>query len=789
MKKQSIIHTFRLLTRNKISVLINFFGLSLGVAAVLLIAVYVHNELSTDKFHTNYENIYSFGATDFNGTASMPGPLADLVIEKIPDIEFISRTDFSHSWGLEVKSQEENLIIKDLIFADSTFFRIFTFQSLSGNIENALAQPNSIVITNSLSHQLFGNDDALGKKILLQNKEYLTVSAVIEDVPANSSIDFKGVIAMPVLKKIEDDDYSKSWGNFNYETFGTLKSDDVKNIEAKVNEAFKKVQPERTATVFSLHPFRDIYFHNQYNDDSLKHGNYQTLLFLGISVFLIIILAVINYVNLSVANISGRLKSVGIRKISGAHKSHIFHQFFSEALVIVMASGLIGLLLAKGFLPELNYLTSSGISVVQLINFKVITLILLSLIVLAALVSFIPFVITDNQNLQSVLKNQLHLSGQKPKLKYVFVAFQFVITIVLISVSISINKQIRYIATKDLGFNKEDATILLYLDEDPAQNFTLLKNELTQYPEIKAMARSHSSPGTIGMQWGKELIFQGETKSINFFTVPVTPGYLEMMGYRIKDGRFFNDSITTDRGGFILNETAVKEFGIEAAPMEARITGMGDDVGRIIGVVEDFHFQSLREPMKPLAFCFLPQWGDMCSLINIKVTSKNLPEAKEIVRSEFNQLFPEKPFEYLTINDLLADYYKKDNNLNKIIAVFSLLSIMIGCMGLLGIINITIVSKTKEIGIRKVNGARISEVLVMLNKDFVKWVAIAFVIATPIAWYAMNKWLQNFAYKTELSWWIFALAGLLALGIALLTVSWQSWQASRKNPVESLRYE
>ncbi|MCA1744120.1 MAG: ABC transporter permease, partial [Bacteroidales bacterium] len=765
------------------------FGLSLGIATVLLIAVYVHNELSTDKFHANYENIYRFGATDFNGTATMPGPLTDLVIEKIPDIEFISRIDFSHSWGMELKSLEENLITKDLIFADSTFFKIFTFQSLSGSIENALAAPNSIVITNSLSHQLFGKEDALGKKILLQNKEHLTVSAVIKDVPANSSINFKGVIAIPALKKIQDDDYSKSWGNFNYETFCTLKSDDALSIEAKVNEAFKEVQPERTGTVFSLHPFRDIYFHNPYNDDSLKHGNYQTLLFLVISVFLISILAIINYINLSVANISGRLKSVGIRKISGAHKTHIFQQFFSEAFTIVFTSGLIGLLLAKGFLPELNLLTSPGISSEQLINFRVIALIFISVTVLAAIVSFIPFVITNNQNLQSVLKNQLQLNSQKPKLKYVFIAIQFVITIVLISVSISINKQIHYLATKDLGFDKQDATILLFLDEDPAQNFNLLKNQLTHYPQIKAMSRSHSSPATIGMQWGNELTFQGETKSVTFFTLPVTPGYLEMMGYRIKAGRFFNDSVTTDRGGFILNETAVKEFGIEAAPMEAKISGMGNDAGRIIGVVEDFHFQSLRKPMQPLAFCFLPQWDDMCSLISIKASTENVLGVIEIVRSEFKQLFPEKPFEYYTINDLFADYYKKDNNLNKIIAVFSLLSIVIGCMGLLGIINITIVSKTKEIGIRKVNGARISEVLVMLNKDFIKWVAIAFVIATPVAWYAMNQWLQNFAYKTELSWWIFALSGLLALGIALLTVSWQSWKAAKRNPVEALRNE
>ncbi len=789
MNSHSIIHTFRILIRNKISVLINLFGLSLGVAAVLLIAVYVHNELSTDKFHTNYEKIYRFGATNFNGTADMPGPLTDLVIEKIPEIEFISRTDFSHSWGMEVKGQEENLIIKDLIFADSSFFKIFTYQSLRGNIQTALTAPNSIVITNSLSQQLFGNGDALGKKILLKNKEYLTVSAVIEDLPGNSSINFQGVIAMSVLKKLENDDYSKSWGNFNYLTFCILKNDDVKNVESKVNEAFKEVQPERTATVFSLDPFRDIYFHNQYNDSRLKHGNHQTLLFLGISVFLIIILAVINYINLSVAKIPGRLKSVGIRKISGAHKSHIFQQFFSEALVVVIASGLIGFLLAKGFLPDLNYLTSSGISAGQLINFKVIALIFLSLIVLAVVVSLIPLVIINNQNLQSILKNQLQLSSQKPKLKYLFVAFQFVITIVLISVSISINKQIRYIATKDLGFNKEDATILLYLDEDPAQNFSLLKNQLAQYPQIKAIGRSHSSPGTIGMQWGSELKFRGETQSISYFSVPVTPGYLEMMGYRIKAGRFFNETVTTDRGAFILNEAAAKQFGIEDTPLEAKITGMGDDVGKIIGVVEDFHFQSLREPLKPLAFSFIPQYGDVCSLISIKAATDNLPEVIDIVRSEFKQLFPEKPFEHYTINNIFSEYYKKDNNLSKIITIFSLLSIVIGCMGLLGIINITMVSKTKEIGIRKVNGARISEVLVMLNKDFVKWVTIAFVIATPIAWYAVHKWLQDFAYKTEISWWIFALAGLLALGIALLTVSWQSWKAASRNPVESLRNE
>ena len=789
MEKYFFTHILRTILRNKFSSLINIFGLSVGVAVVLLISIYLYNELATDKFHKNYETIYRFVATDFNGTADVPGPLADMVAEKIPEAEWVSRIDFTHTWGMDVKYKDEHLNIKGLIFADSTFFKVFTFSSVQKNVENALAAPNSLVITRSLSQQIFGNEEAVGKQVLLQNKEYLTVSAVIEDVPGNSSIDFKGVVTMPVLKKIANDDYSKAWGNFNYETFCTIKSEDIKGIEAKISETFQQVQPERKGTVFSLQPFHKIYFHNQYSDDNLKHGSLQTMVFLAISVLLIIVLAIINYINLSVAGISVRLKSVGIQKIAGAQKRNIYQQFFFEAIVIVLVSGLSGLFLANIFLPVINHLTSSGITGHQLINYKGVALILFSLIVLAAVVSYIPFVVINNQSLQSVLKNQLQVGRGRSKVRYVLVAFQFLITIVLVSATVAINKQIRYINAKDLGFKKDDSTILFFLEEEPAKNFNLLKDELRQYPQFKAMSLSHSSPGTVGMQWGNDLTYQGETKSISYFAVPVTPGYMEMMGYRIKKGRFFSDSLASDRGCFILNEAAVKKYGIEAAPLGAKFTDMGADVGKIIGVVEDFNFESLREQVKPLAFCYVPQWGDMCSLVNIKTSSENLVEAKKIIQTEYNKLFPKKAFECFTIKDIFSEYYAKDNNLNKIIAVFSLLSILIGCLGLIGIVNITIVSKVKEIGIRKVNGAKVSEILAMLNKDFIKWVAVAFVIATPVAYYAMNKWLENFAYKTTLSWWIFALAGLMALGIALLTVSWQSWRAATRNPVEALRYE
>ncbi len=789
MKKYIFVHVFRALLRNKFSILINLFGLSFGVAVVLLISVYLYNELTTDKFHKNYESIYRFGATDFNGTADTPGPLANMVAENVPEVGLVSRIDFTHSWGMDVKYNDEHLNIKGLIFADSTFFKIFSFQSLRGNIEDALNKPNSIAISRSLAQQIFGNEAAVGKQILLQNKEYLTVSAVMEDVPGNSSIYFKGVISLPALKKIANNDYSKAWGDFNYETFCVIKSGEIKNIEVKVNETFQRVQPEREKTIFSLQPFREIYFHNQYSDDSLKHGNFQTLFFLGISVLLIIILAVINYINLSVAGISGRLKSFGIQKIAGAQKKNIYQQFFYEALVVVLASGGLGVLFADAFFPMLNHLTLSGISGSQLINYKGLGLILVFLILLAAIVSYIPFGAINNQSLQSALKNQLQFGRKKSKIKYVLVAFQFLIAIALIATTIAVNKQIHYINTKDLGFRKDDATILFFLEEKPTKNFNLLKNQLSQYPQIKAMSLSHSSPGTIGMQWGADLQYKGETNHVSFFSVPVTPGYMEMIGYRIKEGRFFSDSLDSDKGCFILNETAAKKYGITQSPIDAKFSGFGDNVGRIIGIVQDFNFESLHEEVKPLAFCYVPQWGDMCSLVNIKVSSKDLIAAKRILSEEYGKLFQEMAFECFTIKDLFSEYYIKDNNLNKIIAAFSLLSILIGCLGLIGIVNITIVSKIKEIGIRKVNGAKVSEVLIMLNKDFIKWVAIAFVIATPISYYAMNKWLENFAYKTNLSWWIFALAGVLALGIALLTVSWQSWRAATRNPVESLRYE
>ena len=785
MKIKLIVQVFRNLLKNKISMIINLFGLSIGIAVFLLISLYLHNELTADRFHKNLDNIYRLGATDFNGTVDMPAPLADMILDRVPDVEKISRIDFTKSWMMYLKYENQSYNTKNILFADSTFFEIFSFESVIGDLKTALSKPGSVVLTKSLSQKIFGSVNPINEQLFLQNEVPVTITAIVEDVPGNSSINFNGIVSFETLKSLGID-YSKEWGNFNYETYCLIRNSSISEVETKINDEFKKAQPQQDKTKFSIHPFKGLYLNPNYSDGSLKHGNLQTVFFLFISAILIIVLAVINFVNLNLSSISQRIKSLSIQKIIGAQKKHIFYLLFHETFVIFLLSGIIGLLVTKASLPFLNNLMSVSLKFSFLLSINSILIIVGGIALLSLISAYLPFAVVNKQKVQLALKGQALLGNNKTKSRQVLIAIQFIITIILIISSLFINKQLIYINSKDLGFEKEN-TFLVFLEEDPEKNYELLKNGLSQYPQFNQISLSHSTPGTIGMQWGDEISFKGEKKRVSYYSVPVTPGYLEMMGYQLKTGRFFNDSLVSDRGACILNEAAVKEYGISEAPLQAKFSNYGKDAGKIIGVVKDFHFQSLHEKIKPLVFNYIP--GNDCSLVSIKSKSGNFHENKELIKTEYNKILPEIPFQCFTIDNLLSENYIKETNLNRIITFFSFLSILIGCLGLLGIVNVSVVSRIKEIGIRKVNGAKVSEVLAMLNKDFVKWVAIAFVIACPIAYYAMSKWLENFAYKTTLSWWVFALAGVLALGIALLTVSFQSYKAAIRNPIESLRYE
>lgn len=787
MNRSTLIIGIRNIWNNKVTSFINLVGLSTGIGVVLLISLYLHNEYTTDSFHKNIDNIYRFSANIFNETAYTPGPLAEMVEEKIPEVDETVRVSLTYG-GQNIKCNNQSYATKGLIFADSTFFKVFSFNAIHGDLHSVLDNPGSIVLTETQAKIYFGEEYPIGKQILLNNKENITVTGIIEDISPNSSLAFNAVLSFSTLKTVYNQQYSKEWGNYNYDTFCLINKSNIREVENKINSEFHKIQPERRGSSFSLHHFKGLYLSSvKYDGDQLKHGNRQTLLFLGISGILILILAVVNFINLSLAGISKRMKAISVQMHIGARRKDILNLFLIETSVIVLLSAVSGILLSRAFLPVMNSLTGTILSNSLFSNHLFIVSSISAVAMLILVSSYIPVMVIYRSKAQLLQQSKQLFDNRKYSPKYLLVSLQFTITIVLIVSTLLMNKQISYMGSKDMGFIKENIS-LVWLEDKSHKKYEIFKNQLSRHSQIKEVNLSHSTPGTMGMQWGNRLTFDGETSDISYFAVPVTPGYLEMMGYKLKDGRFFNDSIGSDKECFILNEAAVKKFGIAGDPFSARINRFGLGKGGIIGVVEDFHFQSLHEKIRPMAFCY-PNGEGYCSLVSIKTASDSHSDNTQLIEKDFREIYPNAIFNCFTIGDRMSEYYLKESNLNRMISLFSIISIIIGCLGLLGIVNISIVTRIKEIGVRKINGAKVSEILQLLNRDFIIWVGIAYLVACPVAYYTMTKWLQNFAYKTPLSWWIFALAGVLALGIALLTVSMQSWKAATRNPVEALRYE
>ena len=783
MFKNHLIIAFRNIFKYKVHSVINILGFSIALAVVFLLSLYVYTEISADKFHKNYGNIYRLQKSESAGLAPQ---FADILSENFPEVEKVTRII---SAPRIVLNYNKPLYVNNIISVDNTFFDIFTFKAIAGDIKTALKEPASIVLIEREAKRLFGDENPIGKTVQFNSKQLLTVKAVIENIPDNSSFNFSGVIPIDFLKQIRGKDFNEiSNANFGH-YFLCPNQINTKNFAVKIKTYFNEKFPGwNRDDKYEVIPFSEIYFAYTVRD-SCRHGYPPLLLLLAGIGLLILIIAIFNFINLSIAKSAKRSLEIGVRKVLGASRKMLVGQFLTEAVIISLIAIGISVTFVELLVPEFNQLFNTSISLGLIKLPWLLVFFISSGIVLGLLAGIYPAFYLTSFNPVRAIKGEKKLGSKAGTFKKGLLVFQFVVSVILIICTLVIAKQRFFMQRQDLGFCKENTLVLADIN-DMSEGF---KQELLHYPNIEKLAISTSTPGYVNFITDTQWNYKGAEKNIRFFYFDVDHNYLPLMGFELKQGRFFADKLDNGRRVCIINESAITEFGIDN-PYEAFFDifrdGKNSSPAQVVGVVKNFNQESLHNKIEPFIFFYDP--NPKSGLISLKLVSNNVKSIKQTIgyiEEIWNKYYSDIPFTYNFLDDQLDKLYQFEARFEKIFIFFSILAIVIACLGLFGLVSFMTEQLTKEIGIRKVLGASVTGIVGMLTKDFTKLVLFANIIAWPIAYFAMDKLLQYFAYRINLDWWIFLLAGVLALVIALLTVSYQAIRAAIANPVETLRYE
>jgi putative ABC transport system permease protein len=780
--------TYRNFVRKPATNLINLGGLAVSLALVIILSVYSYSELTTDNYHVNGDRVYLFFKE--NNAIYTPGVLKDQIDLSVPDVEAAIR--MAAMWQAPAfQVGDRDPIISDMVFADEDFFKLFTYNIIEGNLETALKEPMTVVLTKHFAEQLFGTEPALGKTLKLNNDKFLTVSAVIEEPKANTILSFSSLANMETRKIVSPNgDEFKEWGWNNFQTFILLRKecDPVKTAKA-ISSLFPEGQA-KNQPAGNLIPLEKLYFSpfKIYGNTYLISGDKRKVMILVLVAALVLIIALVNFINISSSQWLEKIRQTGVLKVVGAGKTAILRNTLSEAFILFLMSLFLAILFVLLFFPFISQYTGIHFNLFLLYKPSFLIVAMAGTFVLSMVFSIIPALRISSSKATDNLKKTIETGHKNAVVRGILVTTQFVIAIVLIAFTVLVQKQVDF-GSGNLGFNQEN---ILGIKLTPQLNSKkeVLKKLLQENPIVNQISFSQYFPGINMSHWITSQSVDGEEKQFDFDTFNADAAFMEMTGLQLTQGRFFSDDLTTDKNKMVVNETFVRDHKLENPLGTKLVMGMAVDAGlsEIIGVVKDFHYKSFNQPIGSLLIQNNPN-ASYC-LVSLKTTDfLTLYNTIEEIKATASGISPAFPVEISFFDQAVENLYQSELQFRRTFSLFAGSAIVICCMGILAMSLFACQRRIKEIGIRKVNGAKVSEVIAMLNKDFVKWVAIAFVIATPIAYYTMNKWLESYAYKTELSCWIFALAGILALGIAVLTVSWQSLRAATRNPVESLRYE
>ncbi len=765
----------RYFKRNKFHTIIILLGLSSGMAVTLFIVLYAQHEYRYDKFITNRDRIFRM-ETDWAVMPSLPGHLIAQESKIAEKVVRIRGADYTVKWDNTPYS------VKNMVYADSTFFDIFNFEFISGSPEEAINRLNSIVLTQSVANKIFKNKNPVGELVVLDNQYQFTVTGVIKD-PADFHLPFTAVITLGSLRKIGFAEILEMFDSWNYPTYILAKKGFTgEELTEEVNKILSAAGYESIR--FNLTKLSRLYFSDpiQYEGMTL-HGSRQTLYVLITIVIFIMVIAAINFINLTTATGISRSKEVGIRKVAGSGIRELVFQFVLETLLLVMASLFLSFLLVELAKPLFYSVVGKIIPVRSLYTFKMLSILTMSFLSFGLAAALYPSLFLSSFKPVTVLKGKsLKLSGIS-SLREGMIVFQLVISIVLIIATFLILNQIRYMNSVNLGFDREH---IVYLP----MNTTLLsqqesfREELLKIPGIQSASYSANYMGT---EWGNWCCVTIDGRSNSYKINAVDPGYLAIMGIEIVEGRNFSEEFPGDYNGtYLINETAVKEYQL-GNPIGKFVTGAGNGSrGTIIGVIRDFHYLSLHKTITPVLLYYNTY---PYRFVNLKIRNNGLKNTMAGLEKLWYEISPGFPFEYYFQDSVFDAQYKADKRFAKLVGYFSVIAILIACMGILGLVSLSVEQRTKEIGIRKSNGANIEGILILLSKDYSKWISIAFIIACPVAFLIMSQWTRNFSYARDLAWWVFILAGILTYITAMLAVSWHTWHAANKNPIEALRYE
>ena len=786
---------FRSLVKNKVYSFINITGLALGMAVVILISLLVYDEYSFDRFHKNFDSIYRLAEIQkqddgLHKVAITPGPLANALKNDFKEIEQTLR--IGKQGGLLQNGKQR--LETEILVIDPSFFTIFDFKLISGSTNKLFDSPDEIVLTEKSAAILFGDNwqqkNIIGSMVTLQSFQTfpLKVVGVAQNLPTNSHIQSDVFLPFKLLEKY--DDWSMKWGSNSYHTYLKLNPKvSQETFEKKIASTLKKYKNDADTKLY-LQPLSEIYLQSKFDfqtDWGKRSDIFYVYLFVTIGL-IVLLIAIFNFVNLATARATQRIKEVGVRKMAGAGRTNLVSQFLFEALLVVLLATGVAFLLVLQALPLLNQLAEKSLSL-PLISGSFWLFMAVFVVLMTLFSGIFPSLALSSMIPAKILKGEL-MNKSASGFKKTLVVVQFTISVVLIIFTITIYQQLAFIQSKNLGFDK-DHLMYFRLKGDAKSNALVVRNEISKLSSVESI--SATTNNLVNVMNESNIEWEGQPQNANFLVTQINtdPDFLTTVGAKIVSGRNFSNTIARDTsdkiGTYLLNETAVRKMGWNNKTALGKKVKFWGLEGQVVGVVKDFHFRPLSVAIEPFIFRNRPK--EFYFNLLIKTKASNTKRAIEEVGNILSKYEQNSPISYGFVNQDLDKLYFNDQRVGKIVFVFSILTIIISCLGLFGLVTYITQQRVKEIGIRKILGASIGSIFFLLNKDFIKLVLIASIIAIPIAVILMNNWLQNFAYTVEIHWWVFAGAGFISLLIALLTVSYQAIGAALMNPVKSLKTE
>ncbi|HEY9261227.1 ABC transporter permease [Chitinophaga sp.] len=789
---------WRNLFRHKLFSGLNIFGLATAMTGSMLIFLWVQDELGYDQFNANAGNIYRLtGQVSGINAAVVPVPIATVINEGFPAIKRASRISSLQSMvTIGTRKFEE----KNIYYADTNFLRIFSFPILQGDPATLLASPDGVVLTESGARKYFGSvERAMGQTMHIDN-DYkgndLQVTGILKDIPHNSHLQFD--MLLPIALYGRTINQEQAWANFDVYTYFQV-NDHFKatpaalaSLQQQIMDVYRKNDHSGTKGKLFLQRLSDIHLHSNYMLDVAGQGNADYVKIFSLIVIFILLIAGINFMNLSTALSGQRAKEVGLRKTVGALRSQLVIQFLGEALLLSFISLVIGLAMAWVLLPLFNDLAAKAITI-HLLNVKMLAGFVGVAIVVGLLSGSYPALFLSSFNPVKVLKGVKLLHGRKTFFRNSLIIVQFSIAVILIVSTIVVYKQLQFIRTMDIGYNKEN---LLYVPiprlGDLQGNQQALRTAMSQYPDVTNYSFVSHLPtdlatGTRSVEW------EGKTPADDrvFPQLWVDDQFVNTFGMHMKAGRFFSKAFKGDENNYVVNEAALKVMHLDVATAVGKKMAMDNNAGVIVGVLKDFNFKPIQQPIDALIIRngSAGNFNGNTGYIVIRTTPASMEHMLGTMKKVFRQVYSGFPFSFGFVNEDLSRLYIAEQRMGKLFNIFAILSVIVSCLGLFGLTTFATQRRIKEIGVRKVLGASVAGIVGMLSKDFIRLVAFSLIIAFPVAWWVMNKWLQNFAFHISMKWWFFAIAGVIAIVISFITVSYQSIRAATTNPVKSLRSE